>query len=154
MQTTCKITNEFPADLARWKATVAFGQETVCLEKWLLGEGGDPQLAAARRPLWGAERGGLSKRKLPVWSRSSCEQLPFWKEAIQETVLETCKRRNQLMRASWSKLWLVLKMFLEMHLRHLSENSDVLFLLCMDFLSWLPGNSFTSSAKFLKWLKI
>lgn len=73
---------EFPADLAGWKAAVAFGQGTVCLGKSALGEGGDPQLASARRPLWGAERGGLSKRKLSVWSHSSCEQLLFCKEAI------------------------------------------------------------------------
>lgn len=42
---------EFPADLALWKAAVAFGQDTVPLGKPVLGEGGDPQLAAARRPL-------------------------------------------------------------------------------------------------------
>lgn len=54
------------------------------------------------------------------------------------------------MRAGWNKSWLVLKMYLEMHLRHLSENSDVLFLLCLDSLNWLAGSSFTSSAKFLK----
>lgn len=57
---------EFPADLARWKAAVAFGQETDCLGKSVLGEGGDPHLASARRPLRGAERGGLSERKLSV----------------------------------------------------------------------------------------
>lgn len=69
---------EFPADLARWKAAVAFGQETVRLGKSVLGEGGDRQLASARRPLWGAEWGGLSKRKPSQF----CEQLLFWKEAI------------------------------------------------------------------------
>lgn len=42
---------EFPADLAGWKAAVAFGQETACLGKSAPGEGGDPQLAGARRPL-------------------------------------------------------------------------------------------------------
>lgn len=73
---------EFPAALAGWKAAVAFGQETVRLGKSVLGEGGDPQLAGARRPLWGAERGGLSKRKLSVWSHSSCEQLLFCKDTI------------------------------------------------------------------------
>lgn len=67
---------EFPAVLARWKAAVAFGQETVRVGKSVLGEG-DPQLAGARRPLRGAERGGLSKRKLSVGSHSSCEQLLF-----------------------------------------------------------------------------
>lgn len=41
---------EFPAVLARWKAAVAFGQETVRVGKSVLGEGG-PQLAGARRPL-------------------------------------------------------------------------------------------------------
>lgn len=68
---------EFPAVLARWKAAVAFGQETVRVGKSVLGEGGDPQLAGARRPLRGAERGGLSKRKPSVGSHSSCEQLLF-----------------------------------------------------------------------------
>lgn len=33
---------EFPAVLARWKAAVAFGQETACIGKSVLGEGGDP----------------------------------------------------------------------------------------------------------------
>lgn len=42
---------EFPAVLALWKAAVAFGQETVRVGKSVLGEGGDPQLAGARRPL-------------------------------------------------------------------------------------------------------
>lgn len=36
------------------------------------------------------------------------------------------------MRASWGKPWLVLKVPLKMHLRHLSEkNLDVLFFLCV-----------------------
>lgn len=56
------------------------------------------------------------------------------------------------MRATWGKPWLVLKVPLKMHLRHLSEkNLDVLsFFLCLNSLNWLAGNSFTSSAKFLK----
>lgn len=60
----------FPVVLTGWKAVVAFGQETGRLrlhgrELWsaLLGEGGDPQLAGARRPLQRAEPGGFCKRK-------------------------------------------------------------------------------------------
>lgn len=74
---------EFPADLAGWKAAVAFGQETACLGKSAPGEGGDPQLAGARRPLWGAEQGSLSKRKLSVsMIPQFLWQLLFWKETI------------------------------------------------------------------------
>lgn len=134
----------FPVVLAGWKAAVAFGQETGRLglhggELWsaLLGEGGDPQLAGARRALQRAERGGLCERKQPLSST------PVWAptiliRGILESNVQTWGRRNQVMRTNWNKLWLVLKMSLEMpYCIWLTRLGIWVYVfLCLDSVSW------------------
>lgn len=151
----------FALVLTGWKAVVAFGQETGCLglqgrelRPALLGEGDDPPVADAKRALQRAEQGGLYQRKQ---SLSSVTQFVRADTVLKRgnliSNMESRERRNQVMRVSWRKLWLVLKVSLEIPncIQLTRLRIWMCIFLCLDSLT---GDEQFYVSKIPKWLTV